>query len=83
MKKLGLDVHSFVGVGGLLATIGASSVSLWAGAAAGVATAVYMGLRAMREYVSLKADLLKEKELEFKLMAVKLKSNQKSSHETN
>jgi hypothetical protein len=64
LSKFGVDGHAFAGVTGCVATVMASSLSVWAGAAAGSATAIYMILRACREYVKLKHDVRAEKKYE-------------------
>lgn len=60
MKKFGIDLHAATGGAGLLGSAIWTHWNALAGGIAATATAVYMGLRAAREWVKLRRDL-KEK----------------------
>jgi hypothetical protein len=57
VKKIGFDIHAALGGAGLLAAISIDHWSTLAGCLAAVATAAYMSLRAVREWVKLRAEL--------------------------
>jgi hypothetical protein len=57
MKKFGIDVHSMVGGAGLLGAVVVDHWSAIAGTLAAAATAAYMSLRAVREWVKLRSEL--------------------------
>ena len=60
MKRFGVDLHTFTGGSGL---IGSAILTHWnalAGGLAATATAIYMSLRATREWIKLRHEL-KEK----------------------
>jgi hypothetical protein len=62
MKRLGLDGHAITGGAGFFASVFISHWSELAGGMAATATAVYMSLCAVREWVRLRREL-RSKEL--------------------
>jgi hypothetical protein len=62
MKKYGLDIHAVMGGSGFIASVIVAHWNEIAGACAAFATAVYMSLRATREWVRLRREL-RSKEL--------------------
>ncbi|MGA2854805.1 MAG: hypothetical protein ABSE90_11840 [Verrucomicrobiota bacterium] len=57
MKRLGIDAHALTGGAGFCASIVVGHWSELAGGLAAVATAFYMALRAVREWVKLRREL--------------------------
>jgi hypothetical protein len=57
MKRLGIDGHSWTGGAGFLASVVVGHWSEIAGSCAAIATAMYMVLRAVREWVKLRGEL--------------------------
>jgi len=57
MKRLGMDMTALIGGSGFLASIVVSQWSAWAAGATAVATAVYMTIRAVREWIKLRQEL--------------------------
>ena len=57
MRRFGIDGHSWTGGAGFLASIVVSHWSEVAACTAAVATAAYMTLRAVREWVKLRREL--------------------------
>jgi hypothetical protein len=57
LKRVGVDVHAMLGGAGLLAAVSLDHWSTLAGCLAAVATAAYMSLRAVREWVKLRSEL--------------------------
>jgi hypothetical protein len=57
MKRAGIDFHALTGGAGFCASIVLSHWSEFAGGIAATATAAYMALRAVREWVKLRSEL--------------------------
>jgi hypothetical protein len=66
MKKFGIDWHSMFGAGCVLGTMVMTQVNQGVALVAGCATALYMTLRACREYVRLRRELDTERNYESK-----------------
>jgi hypothetical protein len=64
MKKYGIDVHAVTGGSGFIASVVVTHWNEIAGACAALATAVYMGLRAAREWVKLRREMKDKKQNE-------------------
>ena len=67
MKKFGIDWHSIFGASGVLGTMVMTQVNQGVALVAGCATALYMTLRACREYVRLRREMNTEKIYESKI----------------